>query len=88
MLVVFGPPRAWEEVYGFSNGTVQPIVKSLDEMLRELREGNSFFVEALEDGVPLWDAAGTYERLKDEAEEAKARFGLVREEDGWRRSKP
>lgn len=84
ILVVFDRPMAWEVVYRFSTGVIQPLVKELNEVLWEIHEGNTFFIEALEDGIPLLDHEGTYERLRCQAEAAVAHLGLVREEGGWR----
>jgi hypothetical protein len=85
VLVVFSEPVEWMEVYSCSRGRVQPLVFELSRAIQELAEGNTLLIEALEDGIPLLDREGTYERLKCVAGEAKARMGLVRERRGWRR---
>jgi hypothetical protein len=85
VLVIFATPMDWQVVYGLSTGVVQPLVKELQEVLEKLHEGNTFFIEAFEDGVPLVDREGTYTRLRCEAESSVARFGLMREPGGWRR---
>ena len=88
ILVIFDGPMDWQAVYGLSTGVVQPLVKALHEVLEQLHEGNTFFIEALEDGLPLVDVEGTYTRLRGEAASSVARFELVREPGGWRWGKP
>jgi hypothetical protein len=85
MLVIFEGRVDWMKVYESSAGHVQPFVRSMEEAIQEIAGGSTFLIEALEDGIPLFDRADTYGSLKRAAEEAKARLNLKREGTGWRR---
>jgi len=45
-------------VYGQSKGPVQPLIKTLDEILAQIEKGTLFFVMVVEEGVPVYDAGG------------------------------
>lgn len=85
VLIIFKRPVDWMAVYRCSTGRVQPLVRELGEALREIEAGNTLLIEAVEDGIPLLDRGGVYERLREACQEAKRRLGLVRERAGWRR---
>lgn len=84
VLTVFAKQTSWDEVYSYSSGVVQPVVKSIDEALHEIGAGNTFLIEAIEDGIVLFDTNDTYARLIYTARQAKQKFGLVRDSRGWR----
>lgn len=84
VLVVFARPVDWLEVYQHSDGLVQPVVKTLGEIEAQISEGNTFLIEALEDGVALLDQEETFAKLLGLCQEAKARLGLRRVAGGWR----
>jgi predicted nucleotidyltransferase len=84
VLVVFSKPVDWLEVYEHSDGLVQPLVKTLDEIMARIEEGDPFVIEILEDGIALHEDGGVHGRLLAAVAEAKERFGLVRTDDGWR----
>ncbi len=83
VLVVFDEPVEWQEVYAHSDGWVQPVVKTLAEVSDLLMAATPFFCQIIEDGVVLRDRDGLYNHLRDLAEEAKSRQGLVRSAEGW-----
>lgn len=85
VLVVFQRPVEWIDVYKCSAGRVQPLVRGLEEVLGEIERGNTLMIEALEDGIPLFDRVGTYERLQAACQKAKSKLGLVRQRWGWQR---
>jgi hypothetical protein len=87
VLVIFNRLVDWMTVYECSTGWVQPLVWELGEALREIEEGNTLLIEAIEDGIPLLNRVGTYELLREAPERAKSLLGLVRVEQGWRRAK-
>jgi len=84
VLAVFAEPTDWLAVYSYSQGRVQPVVKTLDEMRAGLEAGEPFFFEMLEDGIILYDTEETHWRLVILAQEARQRWGLVRVKGGWR----
>lgn len=84
VLVIFDRAVDWLEVYQHSDGLVEPIVKSWEEVKAALQRGEPLVVEIIEDGVVLWDSGGLYQRLVALAEEAKRKWGLVRVKGGWR----
>ena len=86
VLVIFDRSVDWMRVYECSGGRVQPLVREVDEALREIELGNTLLIKAVEDGIPLVDRAGVYERLRCACGEAKRRLGLVRTCTGWRRA--
>lgn len=86
VLVIFNRSVDWMSVYECSAGRVQPLVRELGEALGEIEAGNTLLIEALEDGIPLLDRAGAYERLRCACWEAKRRLGLVRTRRGWQRA--
>ncbi|MEO0249415.1 MAG: nucleotidyltransferase domain-containing protein [candidate division WOR-3 bacterium] len=83
VLVIFDRPVEWLMIYAHSQGMVQPLVKTLDEVLAEIRHGEPFFIEIVEDGLALYDAGGIHQRLIGEAAKAKREWGLTRTADGW-----
>ena len=53
------------------------------EFLELLGQGNFLALDIMADGVPVFDD-GFYQRAREEFAAAVERFGLVREEKGWR----
>lgn len=85
VLVVFREPVAWETVYAFSDGVVQPVVATWEELLARLREGEPFFHEILAEGIPLLEAReGLWDELARCAAEAARAQALARTPRGWR----
>ena len=84
MLVVFDCPVDWDAVYACSDGIVQPLVKTWDELTAQIADGEPFLCEIVEEGQVLSDADGIYERLRRHVAEARQRWGLERMPGGWR----
>lgn len=84
VLVVFEHPVGWDTVYACSDGLVQPVVKTLDELTAQITAGEPFFCEIVEQGQMLFDADGVYEQLCRRVADARRRWGLERTPMGWR----
>ena len=87
VLVVFAEPVGWLRVYACSDGRVQPVVKTVDELVDGLRCGEPFWCEIIEDGIVLYEKGDTWDRLRALVEEAKAEYGPERMRRGWRWTK-
>lgn len=85
VLVVFREPVEWEAVYAFSDGVVQPVVVTWEELLLRLAEGEPFFHEILAEGIPLLQADDAlWDELTRRAAEAARAQALARTPSGWR----
>ena len=83
VLLVFEKPVDRKAVYADVEGAVEPLVKTVEEMERFIREGEPFYIEMIEDGILLYDANGEYKKLSRLVEDAKVAWGLKRTPDGW-----
>ena len=83
VLVIFDHPVDVKEVYADRKGAVHPVVKTFDTMEQFIREGEPFYIEMIEDGIPLYDANGEYKKLSRLVRDAKKAWGLKRTLDGW-----
>ena len=83
VLLVFDEPTDWLDVYRHSDGWVQPLVKTWQEIQGQLAQGEPFWCEVVADGIVLYDSNGAHRRIKHLAQKSQARFGLVRTENGW-----
>jgi len=83
VLIVFEHPVDWETVYACSDGIVQPVVKTRDELTAQVAAGTPFLCETIEEGQVLFDADGVYEQLCRHVIAARERWGLERTPDGW-----
>ena len=83
VLVLTDKPTSWRQIYQRTHGIVQPVVKTAEEYIAQVREGEPFFVEMIEDGILLYDSDGWHRKLTEEVQSAKARCGLRRTEYGW-----
>jgi len=84
VLVVFEKPVDLDVVYADREGAVHPVVKTLEQMDKFIREGEPFYIEMIEDGIPLYDADGEFKKLSRLVRDAKIAWGLERDSDGWR----
>jgi hypothetical protein len=84
VLVVFEHPVAWETVYACSDGIVQPMVKTQNELTAQIAAGEPFFCEIVEQGQVLFDADGVYEQLRRHVAAARRHWGLEQTPEGWR----
>ena len=64
-------------------GAVEPVVKTVEQVEQFIREGEPFYIEMIEDGIPLYDANGEYKKLSRLVRDAKIAWGLKRTRDGW-----
>jgi len=83
VLVVFERPMDWDTVYTCSDGVVQPVIKTRDELIAQIAAGEPFLCEIVEDGHALFDADGEHERLRRHVAAVRERLGLERTRDGW-----
>lgn len=84
MLVVLRRPVEWETVYACSDGVVQPVVTTWEELIAQLEAGEPFFHEVIAEGIVLLDAEGTSDALRRRAADAARRLGLERTPHGWK----
>lgn len=84
VLVVMEQPEQSEKVYEDCEGGVHPVVKTFGQMNKFIREGEPFYIEMIEDGIPLYDADGEFKKLSRLVYDAKIAWGLERDSDGWR----
>ncbi len=82
ILTVFYEPVDWGEVYTYSDGWVQPVVKTVQEIQEQLDQGNPLFCELFEDGIVLYDG-GVQQHFERLVGETRARFELTRMRHGW-----
>jgi predicted nucleotidyltransferase len=83
ILVLVEHPLQWRQVYQHTHGIVQPIMKTVTEYVAGIQEGEPFFIEIIEEGIPLYDSDGWHRRLVAEVQSAKAKWGLIRTDFGW-----
>ncbi len=84
VLVVFEHAVDWDTVYACSDGIVQPVVKTLDELTAQITAGEPFFCEIIEQGQTLFDAGGVHEQLRRRVAAARRQWGLEQTPEGWR----
>jgi predicted nucleotidyltransferase len=68
VLVVFERPVDWLEVYAGSDGIVQPVVKSWEVLVEDVRQAEPFYLQMLREGITLFDKGGYRNILVDMAE--------------------
>lgn len=88
VLVVFERPVSWDAVYACSDGIVQPVVKTRDELVAQIASGEPFLCEVIEEGKVLFNADGVYEHLRHCVTTARERHGIERTATGWRWAMP
>lgn len=84
VLVIFNHPTDWLDVYRYSQGIVQTIVRTIAEVENLIRAGEPFYIQAFLEGVFLAGDEQTYKRLRVLVDEAISAHGLVRTKHGWR----
>lgn len=70
------------KIYKYSKGIVQPRSYTLEEIKKLIEEGNTFIIEALEEGWILYDT-GIAIILNQLVENTKQNLNLKRIKDGW-----
>ena len=84
VLVAFEDEKDWLEVYQYSQGIVQPIVRTISQVENLIRAGEPFYIQAFLEGAFLAGDRNTYQRLRAMVDDAISAHGLVRTERGWR----
>jgi len=82
VLVVFERQTDWLDVYRYSQGIVQPIVRTIAEVENLIRAGEPFYIQAFLEGVFLAGDEQTYKRLRVLVDEAISAHDLVRTKHG------
>jgi predicted nucleotidyltransferase len=73
--------RLWK--YGLlSDGYVEPVVYTLSEIKMMFQQNHLLLLEALKDGIPLYDT-GLWKTLQKEFEEKLEKREIVPKEQGW-----
>ncbi len=83
VLVLVDKPLAWRQAYQRTRGIIQPVVKTVDEFVAQVQAGEPFFIEMIEDGIPLYDADHWQRRMVNEVRAAKQQWGMQRTDYGW-----
>lgn len=84
VLVVLPQEVPWVEVYRFSQGIVQPLVKTERELLEQIRQCNTFLIEVVKEGLVLYGDEEFLDRLEGALRETEQKFSLKRIPGGWR----
>jgi len=82
-LLIMDNPITWNEVYAYGGGVVQPISKTRDDFVTQLRRGNPFFIQIMEEGIILHAKDGILEDFKSVASETISEMRMTRVERGW-----
>lgn len=83
-LIIFDRPTDWLDVYRYSQGIVQPIVRTVAEVENLIQAGEPFYIQAFLEGVCLAGDELLHKRLRALVDEAMKAHGLVRTKHGWR----
>ena len=83
VLLVFEESISWNEVFAFGNGVVQPISKTKEDFLAQLKKGNAFFIQILEEGIVLYSDRDCLKEFKIVAAKAINKMKMSRVERGW-----
>ncbi|MBN1879982.1 nucleotidyltransferase domain-containing protein [bacterium] len=82
-LLIMDKPITWNEVYSYGGGVVQPISKTRDDFVIQLKRGNPFFIQIMEEGIILHAKEGILEDFKLVASETISEMRMTRVERGW-----
>lgn len=83
VLLIMDQPITWNEIYAYGGGVVQPISKTRDDFTQQLKRGNPFFIQIMEEGVILHTKAGILDEFKSVASETISKMRMIRVERGW-----
>jgi uncharacterized protein len=83
VLLVFDKPVTWNEVYAFGGGVVQPISKTRDDFINQLKKGNAFFIQIMEEGIVLHAKSEILADFKGIAADTITKMKITRVERGW-----
>lgn len=82
-LLIMNNQATWNEVYAFGGGVVQPISKTRDDFILQLKRGNPFFIQIMEEGIILHSKKGILDEFKSVASETISKMRMIRVERGW-----
>ena len=82
-LLIMDKPITWNEVYAYGGGVVQPISKTRDDFVTQLKKGNPFFIQIMEEGIILHAKNGVLDDFKLVASETISEMRMTRVERGW-----
>ncbi len=83
VLLIFENQVTWNEVYAFGGGIVQPISKTRTDFISQLKKGNAFFIQIMEEGIVLHHSPGILEEFKSVAADTINNMKMSRVERGW-----
>ena len=83
VLLIFDRPVTWNEIYAFGGGVVQPISKTKDDFINQLKRGNAFFIQIMEEGIVLYSKEDVLSDFKGVAAETITKMKMSRVERGW-----
>lgn len=83
VLLVLDRQITWNEIYAFGGGVVQPISKTRNDFVSQLKRGNPFFIQIMEEGIILHAKDGVLEEFKQIASETISDMRMTRVERGW-----
>jgi uncharacterized protein len=83
VLLVFDRPVTWNEVYAFGSGVVQPISKTRSDFTNQLKKGNAFFIQIMEEGIVLYAKQEVLVEFKQVAADTITRMKMTRVQRGW-----
>ena len=83
VLLILDRTITWNEIYAFGGGVVQPISKTRDDFVQQLKRGNPFFIQIMEEGIILHAKEGVLEDFKIVASETISDMRMSRVERGW-----
>ncbi|MGB3977101.1 MAG: nucleotidyltransferase domain-containing protein [bacterium] len=83
VLLILDKAITWNEIYAFGGGVVQPISKTRDDFVLQLKRGNPFFIQIMEEGIILHAKEGVLEDFKIVASETISDMRMTRVERGW-----
>ncbi|HPQ39022.1 MAG TPA: nucleotidyltransferase domain-containing protein [bacterium] len=82
-LLITDEPTTWNEIYAYGGGVVQPISKTKDDFIQQLKRGNPFFIQIMEEGIILHSRVGVLDEFKTIASETISKMRMIRVERGW-----
>ncbi len=83
VLLVFDKPVTWNEVFAYGSGIVQPISKTKEDFISQLKRGNAFFIQIMEEGIILHAKQNVLGEFREIASETITNMKMIRVEKGW-----
>ncbi|MBN1297102.1 nucleotidyltransferase domain-containing protein [bacterium] len=82
-LLITEVPTTWNEIYAYGSGVVQPISKTKNDFIQQLKKGNPFFIQIMEEGIILHTKEGVLDEFKSIASDTISKMRMIRVERGW-----